>query len=96
MKLILSIALLGIFGEIVWRQLKQLRQPVNLAIVCVQFIEIDCFRVICIDILEDCFDFIATQRGIKPLENLLELLNSQLPAFVCIVSIKGLVKGQLL
>lgn len=39
----LSIVLLCIFGEIVGREFKQLRQAIDLAIVSVQFFELNCF-----------------------------------------------------
>lgn len=96
MKVILSICLLGIFGEIVRRQLQQLRQTIHFTIVTVKLLKLYRLGMICINILKDCLDFIVCEGRIKSLEDLLELFYRQLPTLVSIVSVKSLVKSEFL
>lgn len=54
----LSIFLLGVFGEVVWRKLHQFRQAVHLAIITIQLLELNCFGVIGINKIEHSLNLV--------------------------------------
>ena len=81
---------------VLWREFKRLWYTINLAVVVVEFVELDGLGPIGINILKDRLDFILIEGAIESLHNLLKLFDSQLPTAVSVIGSVYLVQCQFL
>lgn len=92
----LSVFLRCVLDKVVWGKLKQFRQSVDLAVVGVELLELDCFGVVCVNELEDSLDLVTGKGIVQPPEDLLKLLNSQFSALVSVIGVEGLIQSKFL